>query len=76
MKHPYVIRVLLGLDQLGNTILGGNEDETISSRVGRNALAGKWWALIAERVINTLFWFTPNHCRHAIEWDELVAPKP
>jgi hypothetical protein len=61
----YVTRLLIAIDQLGNTILGGNEDETISSRVGRNAIAGKKWALIAEKVINALF--GAGHCRRAIE---------
>jgi hypothetical protein len=71
MRHSYGIRVLLGLDQFVNTILGGNEDETISSRVGRHAVAGERWALICERVINAIFWFSPDHCRKAIEWDEV-----
>jgi hypothetical protein len=48
-----------------------NPDETISSCVGRHAVAQKKWALIAEKVINALFWFQPDHCRNAIEWDEL-----
>ena len=31
MIKRYFVRILLGIDQLANTILGGNEDETISS---------------------------------------------
>lgn len=31
----YFINVLLGLDQFGNTLWGGDPDETISSRIGR-----------------------------------------
>lgn len=31
----YVINILLGIDQLGNTLIGGSPDETISSRLGR-----------------------------------------
>lgn len=69
----YLIRLLVAIDQLGNTVCDGNPDETISSRVGRNALAGKKWALIAEKVINALFWFQPNHCRSHIEWDEVSS---
>lgn len=74
----YPLRVALGIDQLVNTILGGNEDETISSRVGRNAVEGKRWALIAEKVINALFEFLgapPGHCRRCIEYDELEASR-
>lgn len=60
----YVKRLALSVDQLVNTITGGDEDETISSRVGRNAVAGKWWALILERVIDAFL--GKGHCRKAI----------
>jgi hypothetical protein len=81
-------RVLLALaisiDQLLGTLIVGilyllalapapNPDETISSIVGRNALANKGWALVAERLIDKLFWLLgdgPNHCRRSIEWSE------
>lgn len=39
-------------------------DETVSSWVGRGAVAGKRWALIAEKLID-LFWGA-GHCRKAI----------
>ena len=69
-----MMRILLALDQLLNVLLGGNnEDETISSAVGRKAMAGKRWALIAERIINWIFERLgdgPNHCRRNIEWEE------
>lgn len=32
----WLYNVLLGLDQLGNAIIGGSPDETISSRTGRS----------------------------------------
>lgn len=62
-------RVLIAIDQLGNAFANGNPDETISSRVGRAAVAGKRWGMILERVIDWMFW--PGHCREAIEWDEV-----
>jgi hypothetical protein len=46
-----------------------NADETISSRVGRAAVAGKRWGLVAERIINRLArWVgdAPDHCRRCI----------
>ena len=67
MKRSYGIRLLIALDQLGNTICCGDPDETISSRVGRAAVKGKRWALLLERAINTLFFFDPDHCRSSIE---------
>lgn len=74
MRDGYLKRVLLGFDQLGNTILGGHEDETISSRVGRAALAGKKWGRLCEALLDRLFVMAgdePNHCRRSIEWDEV-----
>ena len=61
--------VLVGLDQLGNAVCAGNPDETISSRVGRNAVQGKRWALVLEKLINGLFSLLgqKDHCRRNIE---------
>lgn len=42
-----------------------NGYETFSSRTGRNALQGKRWALLAEKVIDGLF--GEGHCRNSIE---------
>ena len=36
-------------------------DEPLSARVGRNAVAGKRWALLAERLIDGIF--GKGHCR-------------
>lgn len=38
-------------------------DETTSSWVGRNAMEGNRWALIAEKMIDALF--GSGHCRRA-----------
>lgn len=73
MRDGYPKRVLLAIDQLGNAILGGSEDETISSRVGRAARGGKTWGLFARAFIDRLFILCgdpPNHCERSIEWDE------
>jgi hypothetical protein len=63
--HSYIVRVLISIDQLGNTICNGDPDETISSRVGRGAVAGKRWALMLEPIINWIMG-SPTHCRDAI----------
>lgn len=68
-------RLLVALDQLGNTLFDGDPDETISSRVGKAALNGKRWALVAEHLINALFLAVTgerDHCRNNIEADEGV----
>jgi hypothetical protein len=43
-------------------------DETISAFVGRNAIAGKKWALYSEQLIDSLFY--RGHCRHAVITDD------
>lgn len=80
--------LLVSLDQLAHVAAFGawwaltgrgsrpRADETISSRVGRNAIAGKRWALAAEWLIDGLFWLAAGkggHCRANIEWDELES---
>jgi len=61
----YVKNILIGIDQLVNTILGGMPDETISAkayrmRVEKNSFFWK----NAEKVINFLF-FDEKHCEDA-----------
>lgn len=63
----YALRVLVALDQLGNAILNGDEDETISSRAAKAARLAKPWGI-------SLCWFLdlldPGHCERVIECDE------
>ena len=66
----YLTNLLLWVDQGGNVLLGGHPDETISSRVGRGAIKGNRFALLAERVIDWIFWRLAGevgHCRASIE---------
>jgi hypothetical protein len=72
MRH-YLLNLLIAIDQGGNAFLGGNPDETISSRVGKAAISGCRLAKAAERLIDGLFRLlagTRGHCRSCIEWDE------
>lgn len=79
----WILAVLVSIDQLGHVLLGGpkyilvggplpNVDETISSKVGRQAIKGKRWALVAEFLIDLLFFWQKdesgvrNHCRRMI----------
>lgn len=81
MKNPlrpigrYLLRVALGVDQLGNTLLGGQEDETISSRLGRMELRHggeiSWKKPISKLVAAMLERVDSNHCRDAIEQEFL-----
>lgn len=72
----YLLRLAVAGDQWINTVLGGNPDETISSRVGRAALRGHRIGLAVEAVMDWIFECLgdgPGHCRRHIEWDETGA---
>lgn len=73
----YLTRVLLSVDQLGNALLGGDEDETISSRLGKLKLkhGGRipWTRPLSKTVDAVLDRIDPNHSIDAIELDEGVS---
>lgn len=58
------LKMCIALDQCGNAALGGNEDETISSRCGRAQRDGLWWGNSAANLVD--FFFGKNHCRDNI----------
>jgi hypothetical protein len=60
-------RIAVAIDQLGNAILGGNPDETISSRAEKARLRGARWGCVLCRFLD---WLDPNHCAKSVEWDE------
>lgn len=79
---PWLRQFAISVDQLvlvlicfGTFVVLGrgscpNADETISSRVGRNAMRGARWARAAEWVIDRMFMAfgdAPGHCRRSIE---------
>jgi hypothetical protein len=59
----YTFSILYALDQLGNSILGGWPDETISSRCGRGCARYWYWRWLAK----FLNWLDPNHVWDAIK---------
>lgn len=61
----WLIQLLVAVDQLGNTLLGGWADETISARAYRQRHKLRW--RIAHGFINALFFFQQDHCRKAFE---------
>lgn len=67
-EYSYPLRVVIGVDQLVNTLFGGQPDETLSSRCYRQgALNGikRWYLLM--KVVNTIFFFQKEHCKGAYE---------
>lgn len=74
----YLMNVLVAWDQLLSAYLGGDEDETISSRLGKAERGdfGRQWQLILTPVAKLVdLAFRPfegrwDHCRRHIEEDE------
>ena len=70
----YVMNVLIALDQLGNALIGGAPDETISSRLGKmkksygGEIPEELWA--AHILDDFLEYVDENHSIDAIEKDE------
>ncbi|MDP9413179.1 MAG: hypothetical protein M3Q08_03615 [Pseudomonadota bacterium] len=62
-RAPYRRRVLRALSQLLNALTGGDEDETFSSRTGREAAAGRRLWIVIEFFIDGLF--GERHCRES-----------
>jgi len=66
LGEHYPMRVINGLDKLGNLILGGKPDETISARAGRAALSGN---KLGKAVSGVLGLFQKHHVELAMAGD-------
>lgn len=62
----YLRKQLIAIDQLFNTAAGGEPDETISSRLGRDQKAGDEFAGAACKVLDV---FEKDHCAISVEFD-------
>ena len=61
----YLLNILIAIDQLGNTLIGGDPDETISSQAAKRT--AEWeWNLLGR----CLEWIDPGHLKQAREDDE------
>ncbi len=60
----YLRNLLISLDQLMNTILGGNPDETLSSRAYHLKQKGIYWY---ANIINGIFFWQQDHCEESKE---------
>jgi hypothetical protein len=72
-----VLQVLIAMDQVANTLIGGMADETLSARAWRLRRESRAWAR-AVTVIDALFWWQPGHCADAFyaEIERRQAPGP
>jgi hypothetical protein len=64
----YVWNVLISIDQLANTLLGGDPDETLSSRMGKAIAAGR--CKLCRPVCWLLHLLDKNHCHNSIDPQE------
>lgn len=72
--RKYFLNLLIGIDQLGNCILGGEADETISARCWRNR--NKKYFHFLRILVDKLFWFDDNHCEESYYTEELRKQLP
>jgi hypothetical protein len=67
----YLARIFVSVDQLVNVIFGGDEDETISSRIAKDQRRGRKFACFLCKLLDII---DKNHCEKAIEKDEGKRP--
>ena len=65
--RKYLYNILISINQLINTLLGGDPDEVLSSRIGKRAKKGCKVSLFLCKILNFL---DTGHCEDAIEKDE------
>lgn len=63
----YGWNLLVAVDQLANALLGGDPDETISSRAAKAAARGRRWGCVLCRCLDRI---DPGHCARNTETDE------
>lgn len=68
----YGLNLAIAVDQFVNAIAGGSPRQTVSSRLGRAAWAGKGWAAKACVVLGWIF-RDPQHCAASIIEDDAVG---
>ena len=79
--YSYLMNLLISVDQLLNSILGGSCDETLSSRAYRQSLTNSNWMKF-RKVVDRLFWFDVDssgrkHCElsYIVEMERGHLPK-
>jgi len=65
MIKQYFLNLLISVDQLVNTVFGGDPDETISSRFGKNENCG-----FCQAICRFLSHIDKGHCANSVEEDE------
>lgn len=66
----YAFDLWVSSDQHMNALFAGHPDHTISGRIGVQAMRGREGYILAEKIVDGLFYLVirqENHCRKAIE---------
>lgn len=78
--RSYWSRVGIAADRLGNAVLGGLDDQTISQSVGLAQLRRRWWARPVALILEVVNW-ERWHCLNALFtgsgqpiWPERMPP--
>ena len=52
----YIFHILVALSQLGNALLGGFPDESMSARAHRTGSKGRWPGVVTRPLIDVFFY--------------------
>lgn len=68
----YIFHILVALSQLGNALLGGYPDESMSARAHRTGSNGRWPGVVTRPLIDVFFYIITlgrdkTHCLTAYE---------
>ena len=58
----YLFKIGISLDQLANTVLAGEPDETLSSRAYRADIKGRLFGRFFRPLIDGVFFLQESHC--------------
>ena len=73
----YVLRILIAIDQLVNTLVGGYPDETLSASAYLGEREGKLFGRIFRPIIDFLFLpLERSHCKRAWEAEFNFSQRP
>lgn len=77
----YIFHILVALSQLGNALLGGYPDESMSARAHRTGSKGRWPGVVTRPLIDVFFYIVTfgrdkAHCLTAYESEHLRRQFP
>jgi hypothetical protein len=75
-KRWWRLQMLTAYDQLVNTYFKGWADESISSRAYRRSLKDCKQCGMMQKIINTIFFWEPDHCKRSYESEMVRSQLP